>query len=129
MRFHIDTADPRPVHVQIVDEVRRALILGTLHADDPLPPVRDLAAELRVNPGTVARAYRALESEGVVAVRWGEGPVVAPGEAGPEERRALARRVAQAALRDARRNGLSAEELIDALREAAGEPTSTPEPG
>ena len=119
VQWTIDTADPRPIDVQIVDEVRRALVLGTLRPEDVLPPVRDLAAELRVNPGAVARAYQAMEAEGMVAVRWGEGAVVSVPAQGDAERRALARRVAERALRDARRDGVSVDELMEALREAA----------
>ncbi len=118
MQLAIDTADPRPISTQIVDELRRALVLGTLRPDDDLPPVRILAAELRVNPSAVASAYRALEGEGMVQMRWGRGPVVAMAAARPGDRAAIARRVAERALRDARRNGLSRAELLDALRAA-----------
>ena len=125
MQWTIDTADPRPIDVQIVDEVRRALVLGTLRAEDVLPPVRELAAELRVNPGAVARAYQAMESEGMVAVQWGEGAVVAAPEPEAAGRRFLARHVAERALRDARRNGVSPDELMEALREMADAPAPT----
>jgi len=129
MQWTIDTADPRPIDVQIVDEVRRALVLGTLRAEDVLPPVRELAAELRVNPGAVARAYQAMESEGMVAVRWGEGAVVSAIDSPPDGRSALARMVAGRALRDARRNGITPDELIAALREAADGAPSPDLPG
>lgn len=125
MQLSIDTADPRPIHAQIVDEVRRAVVLGTLAAGDALPPVRHLAAELRVNPASVAEAYRTLEGEGLVAMRWGRGPVVAERAAVPGDRDALVRQVAERALRDARRHGIGAAELADALRAAAA---STPSP-
>lgn len=118
MLLTIDTADPRPIETQIVDEVRRAVTLGTLAPDEPLPPVRRLAAELRVNPGAVARAYQALEAQGVVAMRWGRGPVVRAPEADDGGRAALLRRVVDRALRDARRNGISPRELADAVRAA-----------
>jgi GntR family transcriptional regulator len=119
MQLSIDTADPRPIHAQIVDEVRRAVVLGTLAAGDPLPPVRHLAAELRVNPASVAEAYRTLEGEGLVAMRWGRGPVVAERAAVPGDRDALVRQVAERALRDARRHGIGPTELADAVRAAA----------
>jgi GntR family transcriptional regulator len=69
----LDSNDPRPIYVQIVDEVRRALVVGDLAADDPLPSVRRLATDLRVNPNTVSQAYRELERDGVVEVRRGQG--------------------------------------------------------
>jgi GntR family transcriptional regulator len=129
LQLAIDTADPRPIEAQIADEVRRAVVLGTLKADDTLPPVRRLAAELRVNPGAVARAYQALEAQGVVQMRWGRGPVVAPPPAsGGEDRAAMLRRAVDRALRDARRNGISPVELADAIRAAAGDAPASPSP-
>jgi GntR family transcriptional regulator len=128
LQLAIDTADPRPIEAQIADEVRRAVVLGTLRADDTLPPVRRLAAELRVNPGAVARAYQALEAQGVVQMRWGRGPVVAPPPASGEDRAAMLRRLVDRALRDARRNGISAVELADAIRAAAEDVPASPSP-
>lgn len=118
MLITIDSSDPRPIYSQIVDEVRRALVLGTLAPDDPLPSVRQLAVELRVNPNTVSQAYRELEREGLVHVRRGQGTYVSETNLNGTERRALAHDVAVRALRDAHRNGLSVEELIDAVRAA-----------
>jgi GntR family transcriptional regulator len=120
MPIAIDPSDPRPIYSQIVDEVRRARVVGTLRPDDPLPSTRQLAADLRVNPNTVQQAYRELEREGLAYVRRGLGTFVAPIEAGAPseaERRELARTVAGRALRDAYRHGLAGGELIAALRE------------
>jgi GntR family transcriptional regulator len=119
MLIAVDQNDPRPIYVQIMDEVRRALVLGTLGPDDPLPSVRQLAVELRVNPNTVSQAYRELERQGVVHVRRGQGTYVSEASLNGTERRALARAVATRALRDAHRNGLDADELIEAIRAAA----------
>ncbi len=116
MLISLDPQDTRPIYVQIVDEVRRALVLGTLGPDDPLPSVRDLAVKLRVNPNTVSQAYRDLERQGMVYVRRGQGTYATPGQADGVERHALADGVAQRALHDARRNGLAVDELIDAIR-------------
>jgi GntR family transcriptional regulator len=119
MHLSINTADPRPIYVQIMDEVRRAIVLGTLRPEDPLPSVRQLASDLRVNPNTVAQAYRELERAGVAYVRRGQGTFVADAGPGHAERRDLARGVAERALVEAHRNGIGAEELIGAIREAA----------
>ena len=116
MLIRLDAADPRPIYMQIMDEVRRARVLGTLAADEPLPSVRHLAAELRINPNTVAQAYRELEREGVVHVRRGQGTYVTPDAVNGADRRALARGVAERAMRDARRHGLDADDLVAALR-------------
>jgi len=116
MLISLDPQDTRPIYIQIVDEVRRALVLGTLAPDGPLPSVRDLAVKLRVNPNTVSQAYRELERQGMVYVRRGQGTYASPGQTDGTERRTLAEGVAQRALHDARRNGLGVDELIDAIR-------------
>lgn len=122
MQVTINVADARPIYLQIMDEVRRALVLGTLDPGDPLPSIRQLASELRVNPNTVAQAYGELEREGVVYVQRGRGTFVSPDvQPGREERQALARAVAERALTDAHRNGVGAEDLIEAVRELAGQ--------
>ncbi len=118
MQIHLSRSDERPLYVQIMDGVRRGLVRGTLRPEDPLPSVRDLASDLRVNPRTVSQAYAELERDGVVQVRHGKGTFVAP-EVRPDqrERPRLAKQVAQRALADASRNGLVLEELLEALRE------------
>lgn len=127
MLVNLDPRDGRPLYLQIMDEVRRALVVGTLRPEDPLPSVRELASELVVNPRTVLQAYRELEREGVVYVRRGQGTFVSPGvHTGDHERRALARETAKRALLEARRNGIGVEELVTFIREVAeeeGEPS------
>lgn len=119
MYVSIDPADARPIYVQIMDEVRRAVTVGSLGPDDPLPSVRQLAGDLRVNPNTVQQAYRELEREGLVYVRRGQGTFIAPDIPTDRERASLARDVAERALRDAWRHGIDEEDLIAAIREAA----------
>ena len=63
MQFLIDPRAARPIYVQIMDEVRRLIVTGELRPDDPLPSVRQLAADLRVNHNTIVQAYRELERE------------------------------------------------------------------
>jgi GntR family transcriptional regulator len=107
--------DDRPIYVQIMDEIRRAIVLGTLRADEPLPSVRQLSGDLRVNPNTVQQAYRELERDGVVYVRRGQGTFVAEALSSQPDRDKLASSVAERALRDAYRNGLTMPELIAAI--------------
>lgn len=122
MLVTLDPRDERPLYLQIVDQVRRALLVGTLRAEDPLPSVRELAAELVVNPRTVSQAYGELEKEGVIYVRRGQGTFVAPTiHPDRDVRRALVRGVAERALLDARRSGLGLEELLTMIREVAAE--------
>jgi GntR family transcriptional regulator len=113
--INISQHDDRPIYVQIMDEVRRAIVLGTLRPDEPLPSVRQLAADLRLNPNTVQQAYRELEREGVVYVRRGQGTFVAEALSSKPDRDKLALSVAERALREAYRSGLSADELVAAI--------------
>ena len=128
MLINLNPADERPLYQQIVDEVRRGLVLGTLSPEDPLPSVRALAAELRVNPNTVQQAYRELERAGIIYTRRGQGTFVAAPGGG--EREQLLRDVAERALKDARRYGIEPDELAEAIRRAAELDPSTlsPEP-
>ena len=122
MLIRIDEKDPRPIYQQIVDEVRRAMVTGSLAAEDPLPSVRQLAADLRVNPNTVQQAYRELEREGLAYVRRGQGTFIAETRgASARARSEAAAGVAARALRDAFRHGLDARELVDAIEKLANE--------
>ena len=124
MLVNLDPRDARPLYLQIMDEVRRALVTGSLRPEDPLPSVRELASELAVNPRTVSQAYGELEREGVVYVRRGQGTFVSPSTR--PDRPALARAVARRALLEARRNGLDVEELVMTLRQVAAEEEGEP---
>jgi len=120
MLVNLDPNDGRPLYLQIMDEVRRALAVGTLRAEDPLPSVRELAAELVVNPRTVSQAYQELERAGVIYVRRGQGTFVSPTvRRSAGERRSLALAVAKRALLEARRNGVGVEELVTMIQKLA----------
>ena len=68
-----------PVWKQIEDGVRRLVAMGALRAGGPVPSVRELARDLRVNPMTVSKAYQRLSEAGLLEVRRGEGTFVSPG--------------------------------------------------
>ena len=74
----IDLTAATPLVEQIEQQIRQALAAGELLPGEPLPPVRQLAGDLGVNLNTVARAYRALEAQGLVVAQRGRGTVVAP---------------------------------------------------
>lgn len=65
--------DPRPIYEQLKDKLRRMILSGAISSNEKLPSVRDLAAELSVNPNTIQRAYRELEAEGFVYTVSGKG--------------------------------------------------------
>ena len=74
--FQVDPRSATPIYDQVATQVKHAVAAGTLKRGEALPSVRQLAVMLRVNPNTVARAYRELESEGVVESRRGQGTFV-----------------------------------------------------
>lgn len=77
MQVRIDNASGRPVYQQIVDQIKRDIALGRLIKDEKLPTVRQLAAQLAINPNTIAKAYRQLEREGIIVTKPGAGAFVA----------------------------------------------------
>lgn len=77
LMLQIATGDPRPIHRQIVDGVRRLIASGELTLGANLPSVRGLAVQLGINPNTVAKAYSELTAEGWLDARAGLGLFVA----------------------------------------------------
>ena len=77
MFLTIDTNTRRPIYQQVAEGIKALIARGELAEGTPLPPVRQVAAELGVNLNTIAVAYRELQSEGLVTVKHGSGAVVA----------------------------------------------------
>jgi len=77
IEFHLDPRSGVATYLQIVQQVKEALRLGTIAVGDQLPTVREVVADLAINPNTVAKAYRDLEREGLVVARQGRGTFVA----------------------------------------------------
>ena len=73
MIFQIDFKSGKPVYLQLADQIRYAAAAGSLRPGDPLPSIRPLAEELRVNRNTIAKAYTELESQGVIETLPGKG--------------------------------------------------------
>ena len=114
MQLHITTADGVPIYQQIVNQVKYLVGSGRLAAGDEMPPIRVLAEQLLVNPNTVARAYRELESTGLVEKRRTAGTYVSD-QGSPLARRErmkiLAERV-DALLAESRQMNVSYEDLV-----------------
>lgn len=70
---HLDYRDARPIYSQIADGFRNQIAAGLLQAGEKLPSVRDLAAQLSINPNTIQRSYHQLEAEGWIATVPGKG--------------------------------------------------------
>lgn len=75
--IQLNYRDTRPFYQQIKDNVRQLVVSGALKKDEKLPSVRYMAASLAINPNTIQRAYRELESEGYIYTLSGKGTFVA----------------------------------------------------
>ena len=76
IEFRLDAASGVPTYLQLVHQVEHALRLGYLKPGDQLPKVRDVVASLAINPNTVLKAYKELETKGLTAGRPGQGTFI-----------------------------------------------------
>ncbi|MGH9056661.1 MAG: GntR family transcriptional regulator [Acidimicrobiales bacterium] len=110
--FRVDGGSGVPIYRQLVEQVRRQVMLGRLGPGDQLPTLREVVDALAINPNTVAKAYAELEHEGLVVRRQGTGTFVSSGPptavlfAPPAVRSSLFRWV-----RRAREAGLTGEQI------------------
>ena len=79
IEFRLDPASGVPTYLQLVRQVEDALLVGYLKPGDQLPKVRQVVAELAINPNTVLKAYRELEHKGMASGRPGQGTFVEAG--------------------------------------------------
>ena len=79
--MEIDPDSGTPIYLQIIDELKTAVLSGRYRDGDRVLPVRELAVQLRVNPNTVAKAYRLMQDEGLLVSRPGGGTFIAVPEA------------------------------------------------
>jgi GntR family transcriptional regulator len=111
------TVDPRtgvPLYLQLIEQVKRAVALGTLEPGEQLPTVKALAVDLTVNPNTVARAYRELERDAVIETSPGRGSFVRKNGTVLEARASVEDVAAVAlgeAVREARSMGVAADRV------------------
>ncbi len=120
LKLKLDFRSDVPIYTQIVDQVQQSMQTGELKPGDQLPTVRQLAADLRVNFNTVARAYRILDEMRLISTQrgrgtyiWnetGESPPQQPNEDGLEE-------LARDYLQNAAKLGFSVQEATDAVEE------------
>jgi GntR family transcriptional regulator len=87
--IEISPGSNEPIYAQVASQISEAIAKGALGVGDKLPPVRKLAAELVINPNTVARAYSVLEQAGLVTTKTGSGTFVSD----PKLRQADAARI------------------------------------
>ncbi len=113
MLLTLDLNDARPLHEQVAGAIRRAIGEGSYRPGDRLPPARDLAQVLGINPNTVLRALRDLRDEGLLEFRRGRGVSVA----GRADGRALLAQRARELLDEARKYGYGRDDLIAILED------------
>ncbi len=124
--FRFDTGSGVPIYRQLVQQVRRDLMLGRLQPGDQLPSVSEIVSALSVNPNTVVKAFSELEHQGLVVRRQGVGTFVAPAPpvasvlAAPGLLASLTRWVERA-----RQEGLSAEQVRMLVELALDEPSGS----
>ena len=119
MQIHLSTNDGVPIYQQIASQIKYLIASSRLETDEQLPSVRKLAEQLVVNPNTVARAYRELESAGAVVSRRGSGVFVAAGKsplARREQNRILNDRI-DTLLTEARQMDIDLETLLKLVRQ------------
>ena len=118
----IDPRSPTPLWEQIAARVRVAVAAGELRPGEALPSVRELARRLRVNPATVAQAYKDLAREDFVETRHGSGTFVREVEAPrrTRERKIRAEDLVRQLLEQGARLGISVGELAEAFQEEVG---------
>ncbi len=119
MDFSIDPKSGVPFYRQIIERVKYGIARGLLAPGDQLPTVRQLAADLSVNPNTVIRAYREMEIEGVLDTQQGSGTFV--GDHRPEidelERSRMLDQIITEFLARASNYGLTLAEVLEGLRQ------------
>jgi GntR family transcriptional regulator len=118
VQIHITSGDGVPIYLQIVNQVKYLVASGRLSPGDELPPIRVLAEQLLVNPNTVARAYRELETAGVVTKRRTAGTYVSE-RGSPLDRRERLRILTgrvDALVAEARQMGVAIDQVIELIR-------------
>ena len=117
MLLKVDTSSSIPVYSQIVNQIKHAIASGILRSGEFLPSLRDTARDLRINPHTVAKAYRELEILGLVRTDHGRGTcVTADGvQLSKERRHEQLRRLAEQLIVEGYHLGATPEEIIEAV--------------
>ena len=111
--------DSRPIYEQIRDGLRKLIVTGALSADEKLPSVRALAAQLAINPNTIQRAYNELEGEGYIYSVPGKGSFAAANAAADSPPRAERRTPVRVLHSELRYLGVSQQELLNLVKEAS----------
>jgi GntR family transcriptional regulator len=119
MRLELDFRSKVPIYAQLVEQVGNLVATGVLKPGDQLPTVRQLAADLRVNFNTIARAYRMLDEAGVISTQQGRGTFLLerlPPPKAKSLKQAALRGLTSSYLNDAARLGFGPDEIFESTK-------------
>ena len=119
---HLDYRDVRPIYTQIIDSFKEQITAGILRTGDKLPSVRELAVQLAINPNTIQRSYRALESEGWIVTVPGKGCFVSANSSCQEQELKKQLAIFDEACAALLALGMTREELARRITEGGNEP-------
>lgn len=114
--IQIDFRDPRPIYEQVRNGLIRLMISGVLPTGSRMPSVRELASGLAINPNTIQRAYRELESEGYICSVPGKGSFVCDREKAVNAKKAELFAQLSALAEELRRLGAEEDEIMNAMK-------------
>ena len=120
MKLNIDPESSVPIYIQIEDSIHTLIAAGQIQPGEQLPTIRELAADIRVNLNTVARAYFELDKEGVITTQRGRGTFVSgiPDQKQMEKKRQkLLHSIMLSALEEAHGLGYSKQEIKTAFQD------------
>jgi len=121
MIIEIDHKCGIPAYQQVADGVAVRILSGVLNRDEPLPSIKELALQLQVNPNTVEKAYRTLETVGLVAVKADQFRATGGERVLPAVRSDIISRSLRRVVDRARELGIPAEVVTRAFQELMGE--------
>jgi GntR family transcriptional regulator len=115
VRLELDFRSKRPIYAQIVEQIEHLVATEVLKPGDQLPTVRRLAADLKVNFNTIARAYRLLDEAGVISTQQGRGTYLLeplPAPKAKSLKQAALESLTSSYLHDAARFGFGPDEVL-----------------
>lgn len=111
--FSINYQSREPIYEQLYNNVIKLIALGVLLPEQQLPPVRQLAIELGVNPNTVSKAYKNLEKDGVIYSVVGKGSFIMPNTAAADGKKIEALNSVKQAIKSAMKIGIEKKEIME----------------
>ena len=118
--IHLDYSSSNPIYLQIKDNIKKLILSGGLHENEPLPSVRTLASTLAINVNTVIRAYRELESEGYIYTMQGKGNFISKIDDIKDKEHYLEEKIV-ALIKEAKEVNVDKTELIELLNKVYDE--------